>query len=1662
MRLRTRVILLLLAVVALLGVYYACMVHEGQLRGYERPRVGTTSGASCERAVAGGVVSRAVSAQAGVAAAPDPAPVASGKFLQRCVVDAQRLRGVDGAMRDVEVWEADFKYPLVRVESREGGRRAMMVADHLLVRVAAGCSYEDVARYAVAEGWTVRRQQHVPEHYLIATDAGADADLPGMLDRLSSLAWVDVVEPDIIFEACEWIPNDPGLSGLWHLHRIGAYDAWDITTGKATAAIAVIDSGIDFSHPDLLPNRWTNTREIPSNGIDDDGNGYVDDRHGWDFYAGDPDGEDGYTHGTHVAGIAAARGNNGYGVVGVDWYVKLMNLRFLDHQGSGVLSDALDAMRYAMDMAERDGEVKAVNASWGSSEYSSLLATSIARGEELEVLVSAAAGNSGLNVDIYPYYPACFNSLNLITVANAGFDDGLSSHSNWGLEAVDLAAPGMEIVSCAPGGGTSKKSGTSMSAPQVTGAATLLWSMVPSLTLLEVRELLLGQVEPIGQLTSKVVSGGLLDLEGVLRGVHLHVEHDYVGDQLAGAGVAVVVRATPRELLGSNGADAVELRWYQEDGVEGTSAVQQVWMPEVSDGLYRVELQTPAVGTRMYYQISAHGVNGAGVDLPADLPGWEGEWYQFDVRPEQLLTVLGAPSEHGTVTPAYGEHRMVEGKVQLLSAPRATDVVDGLRYGCRGWLGSGSVPPEGTDVEVSVSLTETSSITWLWQEEAELSQRLPWVVDGFTRSWWQVGSTARSVGVPDLWESDGGRKRFAAWTRDGVIMPHVWEDGLFFAAGILMSRPQLVEVIYLPEEEDLDHDKLADWWELRYLGSRMGHSVHDPDGDGARNGDEFADGTDPTDPEDVPRPPVVTLLPAEGPEPGSVPGPWRIAAIVEDNWQVAHVRLLWSRNGASWVSSPMSATGGVDRFEGVFGGGDAQLTHYAYRVEAEDGGGNIAVSPVYEVTVSYPVLTVEPGSISVTSAPVDHLALYLSLRNAGSSPLMWRRIPVWSDDAEGGTDGWEHSGINDRWHISSLRSYEGEHAWFCGWPKGGYSDNMDARLISPTLRLGGGSRLQFMQWCDFEYDEEQMDDHYWDGAIVEVSTNGGDRFEQIFPEGGYPGRITANPASPFAPDTPCFGTTDGWEPVVFDLAAYAGCSNVLLRFRFGSDGYVTGEGWYIDDVRVVDADGGEEWLTLTPSEGTRAGAAPLLLSLRAELADLPTGRRSGWVLLRSNDPVTPDTWVPVHVRINSVPLIEHVGGAQVSTNGEGIVAAFLSFDDQDGDVCSAFVEWSCDGGVQWEPVNPIGVSGGGGESGVASAADLTLTNLVPQAAVGAPFDLQIDWETQALVPGTASALVRCVLSDGLGESAPVTSAVFLVDNEAPTTPVGLQLDVVPNAGGWVTDASIGAHWVPSSDASGSIVYRVVAAPDGWQGGVGSVAYAGGLPRATLTLPDGGAVWVGVQARDPFGNESAWALSGPWHIDGRAPSVDGAWIKLADGGAYTFETSVPVVWGGFADGGSGLAGYQVATEPEAPTVYGAATQETLLAGVLAGEQRVSVRAVDGVGHVSAPIYAQIVVLDEAGDHDADGMPNGLERDSGVDPLSRRSMFALEATARADGVLLQLPTTAGFLYQVERSVDGTLTGWEAVGEPHAGDGGDLALELSGVEPCGFYRVRVWAQP
>ena len=439
--------------------------------------------------------------------------------------DAQKVAYRDepanasGEFKRVSLWRTNMKYPLLRVEEviiREGPlneeiviSQQASVADHIVIKIQPGVSDQDFNKMVNGQGATILRKIAGTDLYIVHLPNAHLDTLPQAVASFSAKKdLLQYAESDPVVST-QLTANDPNYSQEWGLHNTGqtggkvgadidAPNAWSVTTGSSAITVAVIDTGVDSTHPDLATN--------------------IDTVNGWNFYNDNNNPADDNFHGTHVSGTIGAVGNNSVGVTGVAWKVKILPLKFLSANGSGYLSDAIAAIQYGISK-----RVNIMSNSWGGGGYSQALKDTIDAAAQANILFVAAAGNDSNNNDLQPTYPAAYACSNIIAVAATDANDQLASFSNYGATTVQISAPGVGILSTFPVVTTTamqsrglsasygRISGTSMATPHVTGAAVLALTQNPSLTVSQLRSLLIQRCAHLSNLAGLVQGGNRLN-----------------------------------------------------------------------------------------------------------------------------------------------------------------------------------------------------------------------------------------------------------------------------------------------------------------------------------------------------------------------------------------------------------------------------------------------------------------------------------------------------------------------------------------------------------------------------------------------------------------------------------------------------------------------------------------------------------------------------------------------------------------------------------------------------------------------------------------------------------------------------------------------------------------------------------------------------------------------------------------------------------------------------------------------------------------------------------------------------------------------------------------------------------------------------------------------
>src|SRR5690242_18241722 len=362
---------------------------------------------------------------------------------------------------------------------------------------------------------------------LDAIDDLDDADVASTVAQYSALPEVEYAEPNFEIELdadapafVPVLPRDPRFEDQWALANSGqrggkegadisATRAWAKTTGSDKVVVAVLDSGVDYTHEDLAPNMWTRPGSLAP--YHDNELGTIDDTNGFNAIDNSSDPMDDNGHGTHCAGIIGAEGSNDIGISGVNWKVQIMPLKFMNAGGFGTTKDAIEAINYVIDRKKAGVNVRVISASWGSTQKSRALEEVIRKAYENDILFVAAAGNASTNNDKSPHYPSSYNVPNVISVAALDRHDQLASFSNYGAKSVAIAAPGVEILSTWLGNAYEEKSGTSMATPVVAGVAALVLAEHPRMSVDELKKKLLASVDKLPELDGKIATGGRIN-----------------------------------------------------------------------------------------------------------------------------------------------------------------------------------------------------------------------------------------------------------------------------------------------------------------------------------------------------------------------------------------------------------------------------------------------------------------------------------------------------------------------------------------------------------------------------------------------------------------------------------------------------------------------------------------------------------------------------------------------------------------------------------------------------------------------------------------------------------------------------------------------------------------------------------------------------------------------------------------------------------------------------------------------------------------------------------------------------------------------------------------------------------------------------------------------
>jgi subtilisin family serine protease len=528
-------------------------------------------------------------------------------------------------------------------------------------------------------------------------------DLETLLAFLEKQPDIEYAEPNYLLYANDTTPNDPLFPLLWGLNpllspvHIGAVEAWDVTQGSSSIVVGVIDTGIDYTHPDLAGNIWSAPAPftVTIGGVPIACEAGT---HGFNAITDACDPMDDHNHGTHVSGTIAGRGNNGIGVTGVNWVSSLIGGKFLSASGSGSTADAVDVIEFMMQVKAQFGSaanIRVLSNSWGGGGFSQTLLNAITEANTSDMLFVASAGNNARNNDLTPSYPASYPVVNVVSVASITSTGALSSFSNFGALSVDLGAPGSSIHSTTIGGSYATFSGTSMAAPHVSGAAALLLSSC-ALNTAALRTILLTNVTPLAALTGITATGGHLNVRAALEECASFAAPGAFGKTSPATGTAGVGTGPTLSWTASEGATSYE---YCRDTLNNTSC-EGVW---TSTGTATsVTLNGLAANSTYYWQVRA-------VNEDATTTADNGTWWSF--------STIGAPGAFIKTAPTTGATNVPTSTTFTWNASaNATS----YEY-CRDTLNNSSCDTSWTNVGNVTSLAETglaTDTTYYWQVRA--------------------------------------------------------------------------------------------------------------------------------------------------------------------------------------------------------------------------------------------------------------------------------------------------------------------------------------------------------------------------------------------------------------------------------------------------------------------------------------------------------------------------------------------------------------------------------------------------------------------------------------------------------------------------------------------------------------------------------------------------------------------------------------------------------------------------------------------------------------------------------------------------------------------------------------------------------------------------------
>ncbi|MDD4101997.1 MAG: C25 family cysteine peptidase [Kiritimatiellae bacterium] len=866
------------------------------------------------------------------------------------------------------------------------------------------------------------------------------------------------------------------------------------------------------------------------------------------------------------------------------------------------------------------------------------------------------------------------------------------------------------------------------------------------------------------------------------------------------------------EPVGIYDPDTVTMVW-KTGNTQSLSYTQK--MLQVNGNLFDAHIPPQPAGTLIAYRITTANHAGYLSSSP------ENGDHVFHVTERLSLTVTGASESYGMTEPDYGVHYYASGLVVNASAPNLVVLTDDTRVTLAGFFGTGSAPQNGISSDVSFQIHRSSMLFWLWQNENRLLVQSDTGEHPAQILW---GAQDAPIAVPPaqpmLSLPDSSEYYFAQWLLDGCRFPAAPGHSAPDPGFIVMDAPHFMQACYLPADLDADNNGIPDWWEHRYYGQNGQDPSSDDDSDGFTLAEEYADRSDPLRSESIPAAPVINHLPLS--EIQNTPGPFTIAATIQDTHNVASASVRWRRGADAWQETAMIAASN-NWFTAEIAADSKAGDDFEYMIVATDPAGRFSQTELHYIFLVFPVAdTSRFHDLHLTALTTQNVVgVNMNLHNTGNADLLWfMRLARMEQINDPSLSGWNRTTLDQEWQASTNRFSSPPHSLHSRLISGGLAQSpaVRATITLPPLLLGANAKLSFKHWIHSEV--HQNTTRAFDGGIVEFSKDNGETFQQL--KGPYTHTIYGWTYSPWPEGTPCLAGngTDDWSEVTFDLTQEYPEENgfqgqeIIFRFHYGGDNNTDNEGWYLDDVMVepllwrqgfynnIEASYNN---TITPGQNKRVFwfNQPVNMGLRDDNLT---------VIIESNDPVNPLFSFYWQLKIRDYPSVSNLFARQ-SANGDGIVSLAGDFADVDGDPLRLAFEWSGDNGKSWLTAALTNVTDASGE--IASYAGdgtlehvLTVTNNLPfMNTVASTWNSSLTELAHAV---NTQMLFRVTVSNSCFGSSYVTPE-FTVDNVPPVFLPGT-LTCDPFDAFWnyaVTTNQLTLNWPHASDAPlTNISYRI--------------------------------------------------------------------------------------------------------------------------------------------------------------------------------------------------------------------------------------------------------------